>query len=66
MLTWFKDFLYDKQFFLGTIRALMFGLGGLVQMGIIPTGVNGLGPKLGLFISALSLLIVGGGANSKV
>lgn len=65
MLEWIKKFLYDETFFERCFRMTIFLAGELVRQGTIPTGVPGLGQKLGPIISALALLVAAGERNPK-
>ena len=65
MLEWIKKFLYDETFFERCFRMTIFLAGELVRNGTIPTGVEGLGAKLGPLISALALLVAAGEKNPK-
>lgn len=65
MLEWVKRFLYDESFFERCFRMTIFLAGELVRNGTIPTGVSGLGQKLGPIISALALLVAAGEKNAK-
>ena len=65
MLEWVKKFLYDETFFERCFRMTIFLAGELVRNGTIPTGVEGLGNKLGPIISAFALMIAAGEKNEK-
>jgi len=63
MLEFLKRFLYDESFFERCFRMTIFLAGELVRNGTIPTGVEGLGAKIGPFISALALMVAAGEKN---
>ena len=65
MVEWIKKFLYDVTFFERCFRMTVFLAGELVRNGTIPTGIEGLGQKLGPFISALALMVAAGEKNVK-
>lgn len=65
MLAFLYRFLYDESFFERSFRMAIFLAGELIRNGTIPTGVSGLGNKIGPIISALALLVAAGERNPK-
>jgi len=57
MLTWLREFLYDKSVFMGSLRWLVAALGIAVDKGWVPTGIDH-GHQVGLLISAFALSIL--------
>jgi hypothetical protein len=50
----------DESRFIGVCRGLVMALGQALTQDLVPTGVPGLGPKLGAILSILSVTVPAG------
>lgn len=62
MRTWFLERWTDPAKFTATVRALLSALGALFALDVIPTGIDGAGPKIA---AALNTIAFGMAATKK-
>jgi len=58
--TWFLERWNDPAKFTATVRAAIAALGSLFALDVIPTGVDGLGPKIAAILQAIALGMAAG------
>ena len=65
MKKFFLSLWYDESRFIGVCRALIVVVGQLFNEGIIQTGVDGAGAKIGAFLLAIAVAVPAGQRNSE-
>ncbi len=60
MKKWILDRWNDDAKFIATVRAGLAALGALFALDVIPTGVDGLGPKIAAFINTIAFGMAAG------
>lgn len=65
MKTWFARQWNDPVAFVGTVRWTMVILGGLFATNQIPTGINGLGPIIGIVLNAFAVKLTAGDRTAE-
>jgi len=60
MKTWLVERWHDPAKFTATVRALLSALGALFALDIIPTGIDGAGPKIAAALNALAFGMAAG------
>lgn len=60
MRKWLLDRWNDDAKFIATCRALIAALGALFALDMIPTGIDGAGPKIAAFLNSIAFGMAAG------